>query len=607
MCCKIINLIHIYVIYSAYSNIPITDSFSLNNHRPFNKHSTSSLVNINRISSSSLSLVSERLDTTKTPNDEAEEMQKRDLIKMGEDLTTSLNTNMNDIYRDIKVRIAPSEDANTRLGLHAITKLKSKDSIALSIPYDDSTMFTPTLSKSCFKQYLSKDYDGWTGDAGLIAVMLLNEVARLSSNDNGIVRLPSRINNIQSFISTWAKSLPTIQEMKSDQYQHPLFWNEEDQELLQSSSTKKIFRLLDDIEEDYIWLEENIFSKDRNYFPEIVTNIIDESLEGDNKLRSHDCFNLQGFTWALSIVYSRSYFLDGTLRLLPILDYANHKEGCNELQGNAYMGTFKTIKGVQLKTSSSSELGEGDEVFISYGPKSSIEYLLEYGFLPFEQILQNLSNHNDDNDISIIKTSPLFRPYAMSQFTFEIDTDDRFYDDKLDILEEEAEIDTRQTFDIYEDTDGTPDPFMLQFLRLMKLSNTDAFLLESIFRKEVWDFMAYPVSEKNEEPVVDYVIEICNQYINELESMNGDDNDDTSTTLSNAEMVCAKIRSLELRALRATQEYMMRDREALDLKEYYQQRRLKDLGLDSDWNPDDEMDLGLGGSKRMPGDGGLDW
>ena len=99
--------------------------------------------------------------------------------------------------------------------------------------------------------------------------------------------------------------------------------------------------------------------------------------------------------------------------------------------------------------------------------------------------------------MSIIKTSPLFRPYAMSQFTFEIDADDRFYDDKLDTLEEEAEIDTRQTFDAHKDTDGTPDPFMLQFLGLMKLSNTDAFLLESIFRKEVWDFMAYPVSEKN--------------------------------------------------------------------------------------------------------------
>ena len=146
---------------------------------------------------------------------------------------------MNDTCRDVKARAAPSEDANTRLGLHAITKLKPKDSIALSTPHDDSTMFAPALCKSCFKQFLSKDHDGWTGDAGLIAVMLLNEVARLSSNDNGIARLPSRINNTQSLTSSWAKSLPTTHEMKSDQHQHPLFWNEEDQES-QSSSAKKI-------------------------------------------------------------------------------------------------------------------------------------------------------------------------------------------------------------------------------------------------------------------------------------------------------------------------------------------------------------------------------
>lgn len=31
---------------------------------------------------------------------------------------------------------------------------------------------------------------------------------------------------------------------------HPLLWDEDDQERLQSSSTKKIYRLLDDIDDD---------------------------------------------------------------------------------------------------------------------------------------------------------------------------------------------------------------------------------------------------------------------------------------------------------------------------------------------------------------------
>ena len=575
---QMLKLPNIYIL--CLICIGSVESFSLNNLLLKKCHVTPSKQT--QLSSS------KEIDTTK-PNKE-QTSQQRNIQKIGEELTKSLNT-MTDIYRDIKVSIAPSKTHTHRLGLHATTKLKSQDGIALSIPYDDSIMFTPTLSKTNLKQYISKEYEGWTGDAGLIALMLLNEVARLSTS---VERLPSRNSNTQSFLSTWVKSLPTIQEFKHEQ-KHPLFWNEEYQEKLQSSSTKKIYRLLDDIEEDYIWLEENIFNKNRDFFPEVV-EIVD--LEG---VRSHDCFNLQGFTWALSIVYSRSFFLDGTLKLIPVLDYANHMEGCDELQ-NAYMGTFNTIKGVQLKTSGKNkgDINVGDEVFVSYGPKSSIEYLLEYGFLPFE------------SDLKAIKISPIYRPYAMSQLTFEIDPDDRFYDDKLDILEMEANIDIRQTFDIYEDTDGTPDPFMLQFLRLMKLGNKDAFLLESIFRKEVWEFMGYPVSEKNEEGLVDYVIDVCNQYITELESMDGDDDDDDddddeTKELSDAEMSCAKIRALELRALRTTQEYMMRDREALDLKEYYQERRLKDLGLDSEWNPDDDMDLGLGAPKRMPGDGGLDW
>ena len=56
---------------------------------------------------------------------------------------------------------------------------------------------------------------------------------------------------------------------------------------------------------------------------------------------------------------------------------------------------------------------------------------------------------------------------------------------------------------------------------------------------------------------------------------------------------------------------MQREKEALDLKEYYQERRLKDLGLDSEWDPESE-DFGDGdelnyGQTRLPGGGDLDW
>ncbi len=47
------------------------------------------------------------------------------------------------------------------------------------------------------------------------------------------------------------------------------------------------------------------------------------------------------------------------------------------------------------------------------------------------------------------------------------------------------------------------------------------------------------------------------------------------------------MQSFEIDALERTKEYMIREKEALDLKEYYQECWLKSLGLDSEWNPED--------------------
>ena len=157
-----------------------------------------------------------------------------------------------------------------------------------------------------------------------------------------------------------------------------------------------------------------------------------------------------------------------------------------------------------------------------------------------------------------------------------------------------------QSFDIVSapGRDGEPDPAMIQFVRLMKLGSTDAFLLESIFRKEVWGFMELPVSERNELAVVEFIIESCQRNLVEF-----------SECPKGGLEVCTKLRVLETKALTRTIEYLQREKEALDLKEYYQQRRLKDLGLDSSWTPEDEMmdsDFSYG-QTRAPGGADYDW
>jgi [ribulose-bisphosphate carboxylase]/[fructose-bisphosphate aldolase]-lysine N-methyltransferase len=243
------------------------------------------------------------------------------------------------------------------------------------------------------------------------------------------------------------------------------------------------------------------------------------------------------------------------------------------------MGTFRTTKGAQLIASTNYKVG--DEVSCSYGPKSAADYLLEHGFIP-DQCWKN----------------------AVCEITFEIDPNDRFYDDKLDILEfetyDQAPMDPLQSFDVISTAgrDGEPDPAMIQFLRLSKLGKTDAFLLESIFRKDVWDFMSFPVSEQNEVEVITEIVDVCTTILEGFAAAPGDGPE-----------ICTKLRELETTALQRTIAYLEREKQAVDLKEYYQQRRLRDLGLDSQWTPeDDDGDDGLNfGQSRKPGGADYDW
>lgn len=457
------------------------------------------------------------------------------------------------ILKTAKAKIAPVE--GRRLGLVATQNLNAGE-VVVAIPYDDQYEMTAALAPQVFGDIFPEEYDGWTGDAGLISLLVLNEIALVDGK--GTPR--KRPKALESFMQQWATLLPL-------ELDHPLLWSEEDQEVLQCSSTKKIYRQLDDIEEDATWLVENIFSKDSQRFPSEVT------LDG----RTVPCFSVEGFKWAMACVQSRSFFVDGSLRLMPVLDMCNHADDGEEIRGGT-MGTFGTTKGAQLVASKACKSGE--EVCCSYGPKSAADYLLEHGFCPEQSF----------------KT-------AVSELTFEVDPDDRFRDDKLDILEfetyDQAPMDPNQSFDVVSvlGRDGEPDPAMIQFVRLCKLGSTDAFLLESIFRKEVWGFMELPVSEANELAVVNAILEACQSALDEFAECPDGGPD-----------ICQKIRESETRALTRTMEYLQRDREALDLKEYYQERRLKDLGLDSDWSPEDDISPDLGyGQTRVPGGADYDW
>lgn len=111
-----------------------------------------------------------------------------------------------------------------------------------------------------------------------------------------------------------------------------------------------------------------------------------------------------------------------------------------------------------------------------------------------------------------------------------------------------------------------------------------------------------PVSEQNEAAVVETILSTCQKAMDEFA--------DCPTTSNNSKHadVCQRLRESETSALQRLVEYLEREKEALDLKEYYQERRLKDLGLDSTWSPEDNLDGDLSyGQTRLPGGADYDW
>lgn len=60
-----------------------------------------------------------------------------------------------------------------------------------------------------------------------------------------------------------------------------------------------------DVDEDFAWLSENAFAKHPKVFPA-------------------DKFGPGDFRWAVGVALSRSFFVDGELRLTPLVDFANH-------------------------------------------------------------------------------------------------------------------------------------------------------------------------------------------------------------------------------------------------------------------------------------------
>ncbi|KAJ1289648.1 hypothetical protein BS78_02G180700 [Paspalum vaginatum] len=351
-----------------------------------------------------------------------------------------------------------------------------------------------------------------------VALLLLREVARGPG-------------------SPWAPYLAILPR----QTDSTIFWSEE--ELLEIQGTQLLSTtagVKEYVQSEFDSVEDEIISTNKDLFPGGIT--------------------YDDFLWAFGVLRSRVFpeLRGDKLALIPFADLVNHSpditsEGSSwEIKGKGLFGReamFSLRTPVDVKS--------GEQIYIQYDlNKSNAELALDYGFVE--------SNSSRDS-------------YTV---TLEISESDPFYGDKLDIAELNGLGETAY-FDVT--LDEPLPPQMLPYLRLLCIGGTDAFILEALFRNSVWGHLELPLSPDNEESICQVIRDACKSALAAYHTtIEQDEELLESEKLQPRLKIAIGVRAGEKKVLQQIDDIFRQREEELDGLEYYQERRLKDLGLVGD-------------------------
>ncbi|XP_061990706.1 ribulose-1,5 bisphosphate carboxylase/oxygenase large subunit N-methyltransferase, chloroplastic [Rosa rugosa] len=317
-----------------------------------------------------------------------------------------------------------------------------------------------------------------------------------------------------------------------------VFWSEEELDELQGTQLlSTTIGVKEYVQSEFQKVEQEIILPNKKFFPSPIT--------------------LDDFFWAFGILRSRAFScLRGqSLVVIPFADFINHsssvttEEHAWEIKGAAGLFSWDYLFTIRSPLS----VKAGEQVYIQYDiNKSNAELALDYGFI------ESKANRN------------------AFTLTLQISESDPFYGDKLDIAESNGMGETAD-FDIF--LDCSLPAQMIPYLRLVAIGGTDAFLLESIFRNSVWGFLDLPVSRANEELICRVVRDACKSALSAYPTTLEEDEKLLESKLDPRLEIAVGIRAGEKKVLQHI-DGIFKERELeLDILEYYQERRLKDLGL----------------------------
>ncbi|KAJ8760974.1 hypothetical protein K2173_022012 [Erythroxylum novogranatense] len=333
--------------------------------------------------------------------------------------------------------------------------------------------------------------------------------------------------------STWQPYLDVLPQRTNS----TIYWSEE--ELAELQGTQLLSMTLgakEYLKREFSKVQEEILFPNQQLFPSPIS--------------------LDDFSWAFGILRSRAFSrLRGqNLVLIPLADMINHtphittEEYAYEIKG---AGLFSRDLLFSLRSPVS--VKAGNQVLIQYDLyKSNAELALDYGFI---------EKKSDRNSYTL---------------TLQISESDPFFGDKLDIAEINGLGETAE-FNIVLG-DSLP-PAMLPYLRLVALGGTDAFLLEALFRNAVWGHLELPVSRANEELICRVVQDACKSALSGYQTSTEEDEKLKEIELDPKLEIAVEIRLGEKKVLQQIDGIFNQREMELDELEYYQERRLKDLGL----------------------------
>eukprot|EP00890_Picochlorum_soloecismus_P006560 jgi/Picsp_1/729/NSC_04218-R1_rubisco large subunit n-methyltransferase len=327
----------------------------------------------------------------------------------------------------------------------------------------------------------------------------------------------------------------------------PILWKDSEVELLKGTQ---------------IW--ESVFSY-RNFYKETYEALRQKIFEPNAGVFPLNEYSQEEFLWAACIVRALSHTpLDGeNIALVPTLESLGHKRGEKanvnlEIRSGGLFGGSESL-GIKATRA----IPQGTPMAFDYAPtKTEGHVLLNHGTMDPE--------------------SP-----GTFAITLVLPEDDGFYDDKLDILEMNN-LEASSEFVLR--TGSPPEDNMIAMLRLINLEGPDAFLLESIFRNEIWEHLNLPISEPNERAVYESMATGCSSVLQSCPTRIEEDIDllkSIADKMSN-EAMAISIRLGEKEVLEAALRYFEGRMSQLEDFEYYSERRLKRLGLlDKEGKPTD--------------------